>query len=115
VHSQALFANAQYIDAARILRGALEKAPLDTPGLFYAKYLYLESNVLTQQIEKLDHAAQAEPENADMQLLLGYQLMAVGKYEQSLSALGKAQPDETNTKTAEMLIGLMEQQEKIKY
>ena len=112
IHSQSLFAGAQYTNAAEALRKALVYTDKEK-GVFYSLGFYPDETILTSQIELLNVAAQAEPENADMQLLLGYQLLGISQYDAAREALEKAKTGEQNKGPAELLIDVLNETQKM--
>jgi tetratricopeptide (TPR) repeat protein len=116
VHSQCLFAAGEFDQAAIVLRDALAKSGSEQARVFYSPGLYPDQDILAAQISDLiDAAAQAEPFDAHLQLLLGYQLLGIGRYEDALEALEKARLDYMNKDAAELLIDALEkaQQQKV--
>lgn len=109
VYSQSLFANAQYRTAADVLREALRMTHIiDEHGVYYSAGFYPDEDTLPQQIDRLSEAAQAEPNRADLKLLLGYQLMGMGALDEALGPLQKIQYDYVNGQAAKMLIEVLE-------
>ena len=108
---QALFANEKYTDAVGVLRLALAKVSPEEEGVFYARGLYEDEAVLLEQIERLSEAAEAEPYNSDLQLLLGYHQLGIGETEKARESLEKASQDTENATAAEVLLGLLEKVE----
>ncbi len=108
VYTQALFANYQYGKAADVLRKALLTIEPDKQQVFYIDGLYSDRDVLTEQIKKLTTATEKEPQNADLQLLLGYQLLGEGRFSQAQRALQNARKDYVNKDAAGMLEKLFE-------
>jgi len=105
---QALFANEKYTDAVGVLRLALAKVSPEEEGVFYARGLYEDEAVLTEQIERLSEAAEAEPYNSDLQLLLGYHQLGIGETEKARESLERASQDTENAASASVLLGLVE-------
>lgn len=105
---QALFANEKYTDAVGVLRLALAKVSPEEEGVFYARGLYEDEAVLIEQIERLSEAAEAEPYNSDLQLLVGYHWLGIGETEQARDSLEKASQDTENAASASVLLGLVE-------
>ena len=56
----------------------------------------------------LSEAVRADSDNAGLQLVLGYQLLGVGKYDQALEALKVARKDYVNKEAAEVLMQVLE-------
>jgi tetratricopeptide (TPR) repeat protein len=109
---QALFAEGQYKLAGRVLRGALVKQKPDKEGVFYPRGLYSDQNVLLRQIDKLDRTVTLNGPDADSQLLLGYQLLGIGKYDDAAPHLQIAAQDSNDKDAATMLLDLLEKLKK---
>jgi thioredoxin-like negative regulator of GroEL len=107
VYSQALFARKQYSNAAGVLRKVLMKVDVEQQGVFYSLGFYRDKTVLDRQIEMLSEAVRADSDNAGFQLVLGYQLLGVGKYDQALEALKVARKDYVNKEAAEVLMQIL--------
>jgi hypothetical protein len=108
VYGQSLFANGQYRESADVLREALRMVHIiDEQGVYYSVGFYPSEDLLTEQIDKLSDAAQAEPDRADLQLVLGYQLLGIGSFDEALDALQKAEYDYVNGQAAKMLIEVL--------
>jgi tetratricopeptide (TPR) repeat protein len=107
-YCQALFAGGQYAHAASVLRAALSEMPEGNETIYYPRGLYADENVLTAQIDSLAAATKTEPFNSDFQLLLGYQLLGMGKVDEAVEPLTVAAKDPANTASAELLMGLVE-------
>jgi tetratricopeptide (TPR) repeat protein len=108
VYSQALFADQRYTQAAGALREAVRKVDVEKQGLFYSHGFYSDKDVLTEQIEKLSKAVEDDHSSADLNLVLGYQLLGTGEYDRALQALRRAQRDYVNNEAATVLIGVLE-------
>ncbi|MHC4528708.1 MAG: tetratricopeptide repeat protein [Planctomycetota bacterium] len=109
VYSQSLFANAHYRAAADVLREALRMTHIiDEHGVYYSAGFYPDQDTLPEQIDRLSEAADAEPDRADLKLLLGYQLMGMGALDEALGPLQKIQYDYVNGQAAKMLIEVLE-------
>ncbi|MHC4191408.1 MAG: tetratricopeptide repeat protein [Planctomycetota bacterium] len=108
VYAQSLFANQQYSEAAGVLREALRKVDIEKNGVYYSAGFYPDQAVLTEQIKKLTEAVKADSYNADLQLLLGYQFLGVGRYDEVLKALQTAEPDYVNKEAAGILMQVLE-------
>ncbi|MHC4501390.1 MAG: hypothetical protein ACYS21_20055, partial [Planctomycetota bacterium] len=76
--------------------------------VFYPLGCYPDEDLLNNQIAALSEAAAAEPSNADLQLLLGYQLLGVASYDDALDALQKAQAHYVNKEAAAIMIDILE-------
>jgi tetratricopeptide (TPR) repeat protein len=111
-YAQALFADGQYDKAADMLREALKNATPEKEGVFFPRGLYSNDDVLFAQVEKLvDKADQAE-NDADLQLLLGYQLLGVGETEYAREQLEQAARDPKDAAPAGILLNVVEKMEK---
>lgn len=111
---QALFAVESYPEAAEALREALGKISPENEGVFYPRGLYSDDEVLFEQIDELSEKAKLYAYDADLQLLLGYQLLGVGDSDEAKEQLLKASQDMTNAPCAMILLELLakvEQQE----
>lgn len=103
---QALFANEQYKEAVEVLREALSKLAADQEGVFFPRGLYPKDDILLEQIDAL--AKKAEFFDSDLQLLLGYQLLGVGKFDEAIESLELASEGPENADAAAMLFNLLE-------
>ena len=108
VYAQALFAGGKYSQSADVLREAMSNLDTDKQEVFYPLGFYRDQAVLNDQIAGLAKAAAAKPSDAELQLLLGYQLFGVARYDEALEALQKAQPNYVNKEAATVLIDLLE-------
>jgi len=108
IYSQALFADGKYGQAADVLREAVRKLDPENQELFYPLGFYHDEDLLNDQIAALSETAAAEPSNADLQLVLGYQLLGVGSYDDALDALNKAHADYVNKEAAAVMIDILE-------
>jgi hypothetical protein len=84
---QALFAAGNYSNAAQNLRTAMESQPISSHWAFYPRGLYKDDSVLTMQINTLVNQASF---SSDYQLLAGYQLLGVGRFDEALVCLNSA-------------------------
>lgn len=107
-YAQALFADEQYYEAAEILRLGLANLPPDKEGIFFPRGLYPEDEILFGQIEQLKHKTEIFPFDADLKLLLGYQYIGIGKYDQAEDTLAEAAQYERNAEATEILLRLLE-------
>jgi tetratricopeptide (TPR) repeat protein len=107
-YAQALFANEQYAEATEMLRTALEKVTPQEQGVFYPRGLYPDEDVLLWQIERLASEAEQNTRDADLQLLLGYQLLGIGELDAATEPLLQASLDVENATAAEILLELLE-------
>jgi len=105
---QAFFANDEYKKAAEVLRTTLSEAPPEEEGVFYPRGLYPDDNVLNGQIKQLSRAVRLNPFDANLQLLLGYQLLGMGRLDEAAEPLQKAQQDSDNHQAATLLMSLLE-------
>jgi tetratricopeptide (TPR) repeat protein len=109
---QALFAGGDYPKAAEALRNAMTRISPEKEGVFYPRGLYSDDSVLQDQIKQLEQAVQQNPLNADLKLLLGYQLLGVNRFDEAGSQLQHAILDENNRQAATALLIVMEKLEK---
>ena len=107
-YSQALIATEQYPEAARVLREALAKVSPDKEGVFYPRGLYSDKETLLEQIDRLAQKAETFSYDADLQLLLGYQLLGIGDVDQAIEPLTHASEDLANADAANDLLELAE-------
>jgi len=107
-YAQALFANEQYAEATEMLRTALEKVTPQEQGVFYPRGLYPDEDVLLWQIERLAEQAEQNTHDADLQLLLGYQMLGIGELDAATEPLLQASLDVENATAAEILLELLE-------
>ena len=107
-YSQALMANRQYSRAAEVLRAALAKVKPEKEGVFYPRGLYPKEELLVAQIDDLAEKAELFSSDADLQLLLGYQLLGIGQVDQALAPLMFAGRDMVNAEAAGVLLKLLE-------
>jgi tetratricopeptide (TPR) repeat protein len=115
-YSQALFAKGQYSQAIEVLRPALTKVPSEEEGplrgesqeVFYPRGLYSDDNTLFEQIDQLSEKAELYSFDADLQLLLGYQLLGIGQTDEAFEPLLRASKDLENEDAAATLLKLLE-------
>jgi hypothetical protein len=107
-YSQALFANEQYAEAAEVLRAALAKVSPEKEGVFYPRGLYSDDEILFEQIEHLKQKTESYSFDADLQLLLGYQLLGIGEVDKAVEPLQQASLDLENAEAATVLLNLIE-------
>jgi hypothetical protein len=105
---QALLADQRYEKAAEILRSALKELPPDQSGIFFPRGLYPDDEILFGHIDGLARQSQRNPYNADLQLLLGYQFLGVGKYDEAEEPLRKAGLDQASKPSAGVMLSLLE-------
>ncbi|UCG56943.1 MAG: tetratricopeptide repeat protein [Phycisphaerales bacterium] len=108
-YTQALFANEQYAEAAEVLRAALAKVAPEKESVFYPRGLYSKDEVLFEQINCLIEKAELDETDADLQLLLGYQLLGIGELDAASEHLERAIEDPKNAPGAEVLLRLLHQ------
>jgi tetratricopeptide (TPR) repeat protein len=106
-YSQSLLALERYTEAADVLRTALVKVTPDKEGVFYPRGLYADEDVLTNQIELLSEKAKLYPYDADLQLLLGYQMLGLGELDEAEGPLTIASQDTRNAPAADVLLNLL--------
>jgi hypothetical protein len=107
-YSQGLLAFGDYKAAARVLREALTKVNPVEEGVFYPRGLYWSDEILFNQIEILGKKAQENPNDADLQLLLGYQWLGLGELDKAEAPLTSASLDSTNGTSAKTLLQLLD-------
>ncbi|MHC4172210.1 MAG: tetratricopeptide repeat protein [Planctomycetota bacterium] len=107
-YSQALFAKEQYSEAAEVLRGTLANVLPEKEGVFYPRGLYPDDDGLFEQINLLAEKAELYSFDADLQLLLGYQLLGIGKLDEAVEPLQRASRDMENAVAATTLLNVLE-------
>jgi hypothetical protein len=107
-YSQALFAAQRYTEATEVLRSALAKITSDKEGVFYPRGLYPKDKVLLAQLDLLTEKAELYKYDADLQLLLGYQLLGLGQLDKAVTPLQNASLDLVNANAATILLGILE-------
>jgi hypothetical protein len=107
-YSQALFAAQRYTEAAEILRSALAKISPDKEGVFYPRGLYPKDEILLAQLDMLTEKAELYKFDADLQLLLGYQLLGLGRLDKAVTPLQNASLDLVNANAATILLEILE-------
>jgi tetratricopeptide (TPR) repeat protein len=105
---QGLFTDGRYTEAADALRSAIDNLPPDQEGLFFPRGLYPDDEILFEQIERLKQKAQIYRNDPDMQLLLGYQLLGIEKYDEAEETLQTANMYGVNFDSANVLLDLLE-------
>ncbi len=107
---QALFADERYIDAVEKLRNTLEDLSKDEqPGLFYPRGLYPDDRVLQNQINDLEKKTKTSVNfKADYELLLGYHLLGIEKYDEAIIPLQSASEDYMNADAADYLLDMID-------
>jgi tetratricopeptide (TPR) repeat protein len=106
--SQAMMAGGQYSQAAAVLRDALARVRPDQEGVFYPRGLYPDEQTLLEQIDLLAEQAEKYSFDADLQLLLGYQLLGIGNVDRAVEPLMNAKRDLANADAAAVLLDLLE-------
>ncbi|UCD53420.1 MAG: hypothetical protein JSW27_12365 [Phycisphaerales bacterium] len=107
-YAQALFAGRKYSEAAKVLRMALQQVTPEEQGVFYPRGLYADDDALFAQIEELLDKVEDYGFDADLQLLLGYQLLGVGETAYARTPLEQARRDIDNAEAAQILLDLLE-------
>jgi len=107
-YAQALLASQQYSKAAEVLRGALAKVSPEKEGVFFPRGLYPNEETLLKHIDRLAERAAQFSFDADLQLLLGYQLLGIGQHDRAVELLMNAGRDLENAKAAGVLLELLE-------
>ena len=107
-YAQALFANSRYPEAAGVLRKSIERLDTDEQGIFYPRGLYSQDSELLEQVDKLRDQSRIYSFDADLQFLLGYQLIGTDRYDEAAEALDQASLDFKNAPAAEKLLHLLE-------
>ena len=105
---QSLFASGDYQRAASVLREAMTNVSPEQEGVFYPRGLYSDENVLRAQIKQLEDMVVQNPLNADFELLLGYQLLGMSRFDEAGGYLHHAQLDQTNRQAATVLLSVLE-------
>jgi tetratricopeptide (TPR) repeat protein len=107
-YSQALIAVENYPVAAQVLRQALAKVRPEEEGVFYPRGLYADEDTLLDQIDRLSEKAELYSNDADLQLLLGYQLLGIGEVDRAVVPLISAKEDLVNAQASGVLLNLAE-------
>jgi len=107
-YAQALMANEQYTESAQVLRAALAKVSPEKEGVFYPRGLYSSDEILFEQIDRLAEKAEIYSFDADLQLLLGYQLLGIGEIDEAAEPLRQASEDLENAPAAAVLSKVLE-------
>jgi Tfp pilus assembly protein PilF len=111
-YAQTLFAMTEYEKAAAVLYTALTEMGPKKQDVFYPRGLYKDEAVLDGQIKNLQRAVLMDPQNAEMQLLLGYQLLGTGKYDEAKAPLNAAARNARTATPAQALISLLDRVKK---
>jgi hypothetical protein len=117
-YAQTLFAKGDYDAAAATLRSVLISMvqPVEAgvqkdqsqETVYYPRGLYKKEEVLQNEIAALAAKVAANPNDTDLQLLLGYQLLGSGQADKSLIPLGEAAKDPANREPVRILLNLRE-------
>ncbi len=107
-HVQALFAGGEYQKAGEALREALLKTSPQQEGVFYPRGLYPDENILNKQAEQLAQSVEQNPTDASLRLLLGYQLLGMGKLDEAAVHLENALLNSHTSQSAAPLVDLLE-------
>ena len=107
-YCQALVAAERYSEAAEVLRTALTKINPEKEGVFYPRGLYPDEEILLGQLDELADKVEIFNFDADLQLLLGYQLLGIGQLDKAVTPLMNAGRDLENADAAAVLLGLIE-------
>jgi tetratricopeptide (TPR) repeat protein len=107
-YCQALLAAEHYSKAAEVLRTALTKISPEKEGVFYPRGLYPEEEILLAQLDELAEKVEIYNFDADLQLLLGYQLLGIGQFDEAVTPLMNAGRDLKNADAAAVLLRLVE-------
>jgi tetratricopeptide (TPR) repeat protein len=111
-YAQAVFAQGEYEKSADVLREVLAKTSPEKEGVFYPRGLYPADDALQEQIKHLKEKVTQDPLDADLQLLLGYQLLGVGRLDEAAKPLANARLDYNNHQAATVLLNLLEKLKK---
>jgi tetratricopeptide (TPR) repeat protein len=111
-YTQALFATCQYQKAAEALLEALLRSSPQQEGVFYPRGLYSNEGVLNKQIQQLEEAVKLNPVDANLRLLLGYQLLGTGKLDEASEQLANARLNSHTSQAAALLIDVLERNKK---
>ena len=106
-YAQALFADGEYWLAAMALRKAIDQVDPANNTIFYPRGLYTDDDVLFGQVDHLADAAEQNPTDYDLKLLLGYHLLGVGQVDQANGYLEQAARDWQNARAAGRLLDLI--------
>ena len=107
-HIQALVAGGYYYEASQFLRTSLNKLSPQNDGVFFPHGLYSDEALLNEHIEKLKRIVADNPGRTELHLLLGYQLLGIGEYDEALENLQKAEHSYTNKEAASRLIEILQ-------
>jgi len=101
-YTQALVANGAYDRAADVLRQALNTVNMQTQGVLFGADLYPTPAALQERVADLERTARDRPGDTNLRLLLGYELIAAGRYDDAVEALNGAR-DYVNLDAAKLL------------
>ncbi|OHB45583.1 MAG: hypothetical protein A2178_02135, partial [Planctomycetes bacterium GWC2_49_10] len=105
-YAQALFANNEYEKASAVLTTALFEMSPQKAEISYPRGMYADQSVLDTQIGNLKRAVLMDPTSGELQLLYGYQLLGVGKYDEAKVSLNVAKNNAKTAPSASMLLEL---------
>lgn len=111
-YCQALFANTHYARAVSVLKAGLGSIPEDFETVFFPRGLYEKQETLLAQIRHLELVIEHEPLHHDYLLLLGYQYLGLGLYEQAETILLEAAASPQNAQSASILLRVIEEAKK---
>jgi tetratricopeptide (TPR) repeat protein len=107
-YSQAFLATGDYKSAVQVLRAALAKVNPVTEGVFYPRGLYSSDDILLKQVDDLSVKTNQNPQDTDLQLLLGYQYLGLGELDKAAVPLKNATIDSLNGPPANALLQLLD-------
>jgi tetratricopeptide (TPR) repeat protein len=97
-------ASAQYDKAEKEYREVLRLTPDDPVALRQLAIIYFEQNQLPQLYQAVEKAAEAQPDDADLQLKLGQTLLATGQVQQAREAALRSLEKQPGGEEALMLL-----------
>ena len=106
-YTQALFADKEYLLSVMALRKAMEKIDPNNNTIFYPRGLYTDDETLFRQIDELMSASDQNPQNRNLKLLLGYQLLGIGEIDSAAAYLEQAGHDRNNAQSSQLLLDLI--------
>jgi len=107
-YSQAYFAIGDYKSAAQVLRAAVAKVNPAEEGIFYPRGLYSSDDILLKQVDDLNVKSIQNPQDTNLQLLLGYQYLGLGELDKAAVPLKNATIDSLNGPPANALLQLLD-------
>ncbi len=107
-YSQAYLAVGDYKSAAQVLRAAVAKVNPADEGIFYPRGLYASDDILLKQVEELGEKTNQNPQDTDLQFLLGYQYLGLGELDKAAGPLSNATTDSLNGPPANALLQLLD-------